>query len=462
MKKPSLVFWSILLMLLPAAFSSAANLPDVRVRPYKGRPTVFIDGKPNALPGYSTFGRSAWDNDLPLFYRHAMGVYYIEPPVLHWDGGPAIREDEKLGGGQISLDEMAARIIEGDPDAWIIVRFTPRAPGSWYEAHPEEYFLSEEFSVDEERAPSLASDLFWNTAAQVTESLIRHIESRPWASRVIGYANFQVTEGSHSSLHEGLLFDHNPLMLREWRRYLRQKYGSEDKLRAAYGNPGLTFAGMKIPSDKLRGPVPEVSQLDYWQNAKDNRPLRDYLELQALLWHKRFTMSQEAMNRAADRNVLLIHDCFKQTMQGWSNFGFFKYGQIREDFAWRLAYPETMSGSGHMNIAALFDTTGFSGLITPHDYQARGIGGVYEPEGIVDSIILRGKYFMSEMDTRTHLIKGNEIARAGSQKELAAITWRNLAASFTRGFNSYWMEFGGGWLRDNDIQALIERQADVI
>ncbi|MHB9030609.1 MAG: hypothetical protein ACYC9O_17730, partial [Candidatus Latescibacterota bacterium] len=57
---------------------------------------------------------------------------------------------------------------------------------------------------------------------------------------------------------------------------------------------------------------------------------------------------------------------------------------------------------------------------------------------------------------------GNEIARAGNQKELAAITWRNLATGFTRGFNSYWMEFGGGWLRNDDIQALIERQAEVI
>ena len=440
----------------------AGERPDVQVKTYKGRPVVFIDGAPNALAGYSTFGRNAWDKDLPLFYEHGMGVYFIEPPMMHWDGGPVILDNEQLTGNQISLDEMAERIIAGDPGAWIVVRFTPRAPYSWYVEHPEEYFMSDEFSVDAEHAPSLASDVFWNTAETVIEGVIRYVESRPWSNRVIGYANFQVTEGSHSALHEGMLFDHNPLMLKEYRAFLRNKYGSDAVLREAYGDSELSLATVMVPFDKLRGTIPEVSQLNYWQNARDNRALRDYLELQADLWHKRFTMSNEAMRRSVGRNVLLIHDCFKQTMQGWSNFGFFKYGKIREDFAWRLAYPETMSGSGHMNIAELFDTPGFSGLITPHDYQARGIGGVYEPEGIVDSIVLRGKYFMSEMDTRTYLIDGNEIARANDQKELTAITWRNLATSFTRGFSSYWMEFGGGWLRNGDIHALIDRQADVI
>jgi hypothetical protein len=149
-------------------------------------------------------------------------------------------------------------------------------------------------------------------------------------------------------------------------------------------------------------------------------------------------------------------------MQGWSNWGFFRYGKVREEFAWRLAYPETMSSSGHMMIASLFDTPGFDGLITPHDYQARGIGGVYEPEGIVDSTILRGKYFMSEMDTRTYLMDRNGIGQAADDREFAAITWRNLATSFTRGFNSYWMEFGRGWFRNESIQKVIGRQTEVI
>jgi len=50
-----------LLVFLAAAGLLAAAPPVVEVRVYKGRPTVFIDGKPDALPGFNTFGKAAFD-----------------------------------------------------------------------------------------------------------------------------------------------------------------------------------------------------------------------------------------------------------------------------------------------------------------------------------------------------------------------------------------------------------------
>jgi len=450
------------------AFSQTSPVrpPDVVVKPYRGKPTVFIDGTPTALTGYSTFGRAGFENDVPLFFRHDTAVYFIEPPVLNWtdDGRPAVDDrPELMTGNRISLDDMAGIVVEGDPDAWIIVRFTPRANEAWRREHPQEYFVTDDNApTPHVPTPSLASRVFREKMAEMSAGVIRWCESRPWAGRVIGYANFHVTEGTHGPVHQGWLFDHNPLMLERYRDYLRGKYGTVERLRAAWGDPSLTFATVQVPDDKLRGPVPEVSQLDYWQGGAANAPLRDYLELQAVLWRELFLEAGAAMESALDRNALLIHDCLKQTMQGWSNWGFFKYGGVRNEFAWRLAYPEGMAASGHIGIAPLFDAPGMDGLITPHDYQARGIGGVYQPEGIVDSAVLRGKYFMAEMDTRTWLMNGNGIGRAVDMKEFAAITWRNLATGFTRGFASYWMEFGGGWLRSDEMHDLIHRQIEVV
>ncbi|NQV02147.1 MAG: RNA methyltransferase, partial [Bacteroidia bacterium] len=71
-----------------------------------------------------------------------------------------------------------------------------------------------------------------------------------------------------------------------------------------------------------------------------------------------------------------------------------------------------------------------------HDYQARGIGGVFEPEGIADSIILRGKFFSCEMDSRSG---DTGISAARDVREWAAITWKNYATGWTRGFHTYWM-----------------------
>jgi hypothetical protein len=120
-----------------------------------------------------------------------------------------------------------------------------------------------------------------------------------------------------------------------------------------------------------------------------------------------------------------------------------------------------MAGSGNLGIASLFAGPGIDGLITPHDYQARGAGGVFEPEGIADSAVLRGKYMLCEMDTRTWA-GTDPIAPARDAAEFAAVTWRNVATGLTRGFTPYWMDVYQDWFAPPEIQATIDRQAAVL
>ncbi|MFA6470715.1 MAG: hypothetical protein WCU00_01635, partial [Candidatus Latescibacterota bacterium] len=230
----------------------------------------------------------------------------------------------------------------------------------------------------------------------------------------------------------------------------------------AYNDNTLTFDTVDIPKDKLRGQTADVANILYWQNAKDNRPLRDYLELQRELFLAYMRKNGEAMQGAVKRKILFLHDGLKQVMLGWSNFGFFDYPGGGQGYSWPFTYPETMAGSGSMDVMGLLDSPGFSGFITPHDYQARGIGGVYLPEGAADSCVLRGKYFYTEMDTRTWVRTKNEIGLARNVREYAANTWRNLATGWTRGFNSYWMEFGAGWFDPDEIRAVMHEQVRAI
>ena len=53
---------------------SQQTKPQVELRRHLGRPTVFIDSEPHPLPGYN-FHR----DHVPLFSKHKMGVYLIEP-----------------------------------------------------------------------------------------------------------------------------------------------------------------------------------------------------------------------------------------------------------------------------------------------------------------------------------------------------------------------------------------------
>lgn len=432
-----------------------AVAPQVEVRPHNGRPTVYIDGRPDALPGFNTFGKEPFERSMTLAYPANFGVYFITPQVTgmypetrFWIGDRI--DSNPLVAGPVNLfdlDEQAAHILKGAPNAWIIVRYGLFPPDSWAALHREEYFVADDGSAG--RVPSLASDIFLEAANRYSSALIRYCESRPWASRVIGYANFGVVEGLHDPAAKGWLYDHNPLMAGRWREFLKRKYGA-----------GYEKAG--IPRDKLRGPVPEVSNLLYWQNRTDNRELRDYLELQRALLVGSLRLFGEGMQSAVNRKVLFLHDALKQTMLGWSNYGFFNYPGAGGRYSWPLAYPEYIAASGSMGVTGLFGAPGFGGLITPHDYQARGIGGVYEPEGIADSVILRGGYFYSEMDTRTYQRTKNEIGLARNDREYAANTWRNLATGWTRGFNSYWMEFGAGWFDPPGIREVIRQQVRAI
>lgn len=473
----------------PDATPAWHDLPDVVVKTHRGRPTVFIDGEPRALAGFCPFYRTEfYENYMHEALKLGFELHFVD---IQWLGIPSddgVLEPRPLsrtrfwcgdeigsdpvvetGDDVFDVDKQAEFILAANPDAWLMVRFNHHPPNSWRQLHPSEFVVTEEGEVLD--TPSFASEPYWTAAARYCSAVVRHVESRPWARRVIGYANFQLVEGLYCPVLEGWLFDHNPAMLLRWREFLAGKYGTVEKLREAHQDDGLTFHNAAIPRDKLRGAIQEVCALHYWQPAAQNQPLRDYLELVKQFWHLRFSQICKAMRGAAERNVLMVHDALKQQMLGWNHHGFFNHG-APENISWNLLWPDLMAGSGHIGVAELFNAVpGFDGLLVPYDYHARGIGGTYETEGIPDSAILRGAYFFSEMDMRViedeRLGKHDGIGAARNEREMAAIAWRNFAGSFTRGFNSYWhhawtMHGLGGWIFRDEARNTLRRYAEVV
>jgi hypothetical protein len=459
-----------LLFLFPAgetaAESSMSEPASAEIKVHCGRPTIFVDGRPLPMALFSPAcaDPKRFEKTVGEFAAHKMGAYFItvrgiegedffETPF--WNGDRI--SEEPHGQWKLSLDQQAEYILKHDPGAYLIVRYAPFEPANWRALHPDQLAVSEE--GERLPCPSLASGLYWDCAARFGPAVVRYSESRPWGARIIGYWYGLRHEGSHEPLFRHLLFDHSELMIARWRAFLKTKYGTVERLRGVWRGKEATFEGVAVPKDKLRGPVPEVSNILYWQNAADNQPLRDYLELQRDLFHGGFRKIAGAMVKSTERKRFYVYDAFKQSMQGWTNFGFFD-----PNFSWPHAYAELMAGSGHMNVAKLLDLKSFDGVITPHDYQARGIGGIYEPEGCADSTVLRGKIFLSEMDTRSYNSDREKGAygTARDAQEFEAITWRNLAVSLTRGFHSYWMDVFTDWFGAPELHAVIERQVQVL
>lgn len=446
---------------------AAAEVPAIEVRPHNGRPMVFVGGQPQALPAYSpSWNAGLYSQSLPRFYPHKMGLYYISVPSMYgadifWNGDTIATEPAGAAPDAYkAIDEAALRTLAGDPGAHFIIRFFTHEPANWARLHPDQRFVTDDGTVLPH--PSLASDVFWSAGAELCCKMIRCYEARPWADRIIGYANFHRNEGVHEPVMKGWIFDHSPVMTARWRAYVRGKYKTEERLRAAHLNPGLTFETVDVPTDKLRGPHRKAVGQLYWQAPGENQPLRDYLELQRELFHQRFRQLCEAMHTATPRKVLFLHDALKQTMQGWNIQEFFDMAESTD-----FGAPDLNAGSGSMAVAPLLDLPGCDGLITPHDYQLRGMGGIFEPEGIADSVILRGKLFACEMDIRTYAnpnnpADGTNYGGARNLAEFEALTWRNLATALTRGFQLYWMDLRSDWFADQAMHSVIERQVQVL
>ena len=449
---------------MPTPPVDTAPRPRATVGPHRGKPVIFVDGEPLAFTAYSpTARRELFFEQTRRFLEHNTRVFFLRLPRAQspdfWANpfwvGDHITPAPQLPAAQVSLEEQAAFILNHRPDACLFIRFGPREPKSWLDAHPEEWFVTEEG----EPLPfaSLASQRYLDDSARYIETVVRWCESQPFARRVIGYWTGHKVEGSHEPVIQNWVFDHGPAMARQWRQYLRDRYGDDAALRTAWGRDDVSLDAPPLPRDPFRAPLPQVAAEPYWQAGPHGAAVRDYLDLTRRLFHAGFVAQADAHRRAADRPCVFVVDALKQVMQGWDNRSFFEPG-----VSWPVAYVDMLAGAGNVAVAPLLDHPGIDGLVTPHEYQARGVGGVYEAEAPADALVHRGQLFLCEMDTRSHHGRGDHYFAARDLKEFEAITWRNVAAGITRGFHSYYMDVHVDWFADPALHAVIHRQFEVI
>ena len=430
-----------------------------------GRPLLVHNGDPVSLAVYSPVSAKRWETfsrQVERFIERGCKVFFLTLPTLtswrqdfganpFWVGDTI--SSTPLGASTASLDEMASFILERQPEAKWFIRFNPTEPKSWLDLHPDECFRCE----DGERLPaaSMASRCYRQMVVKFGKAVVTHCQSHSWADRIIGYWYGPEQEGTPLNINRHWLYDQSECMLQEWREFLHRRYPSDAALARAYGDPCATRDTLPLPTDPLRKPLPEVARLPFWMNAVENRPLRDYLALLGELFARHTADVTEAMQTVLEPGQVLLYDMLKLPMQGWSISGFFDAA-----VHWPLHAPETMAGSGHRHVSKILELPGISGLVTPHDYQRRGPGGPYEPEGLADSTILRGKIFMVEMDIRSW--NGSDRhCPAQTVEEWASLSWRNLAASWTRGLQTYWMDVFEDWFAPESIQRILKDQIRV-
>lgn len=407
-------------------------------------PVVDIDPIPHSTP-------EQWLARCRDFRDSGVHTYTLQP--AHWVGhhfgesrfwrADGVYPDCAPDDEPFCVDKQATALLEMDPQATFFVRFGDQVPHAWFETNRDQMQLT--CTGDRPHQPSFASQKALDDICIFVRRVVAHCEAQPWADRVAGYLYYPGGEGISLMNCGGHFFDQALPMQAAFRDWVRAHYADEAALRAAWDDDSLTFDAVRVPTDAEWQTA--RTKTFHWIEGNQLQPMRDYVTLQRELfigWYR--TLIRVMVQALAVRPVLFGIDMAKVPMIGW-NMSLFWSGEGNMDFI------NMFTASGSIDVGELLDEPGLDLLVTPADYSARTVGYGFEPEGIADSLRLRGKAILTENDCRTFAPgEDHTLGAFRTPDEVRAGFLRNAAWSLSRGHIDYWMIAGGEYFHHPEVQ----------
>lgn len=419
-----------------------------------GRPAIVHNGKKLSYAMYSDpiangYTPEQWIARNRDFAGADIHIYTLQPYFLEGGWGncrfwtddgvyPDCSPDDDI----FCVDRQARGVIAEDPDAKLFVRFGDFFPNTWQKANPDHLQTGGPDPV-KMRQPSLASEKALRDLCIFIEKLVSYCYARDWGNRIIGYLYYPIGEGIILLNSSGYYFDQSKVMQEAFKKWVMGRYETEDRLRKAWKEDGISFDSVKVPADQEWNVLRE--KMENFSMAEELQKYRDYACLQRELflhWHRQVV---RAFRNAMGSDGVLGLDAAKQPMMGWElrlAFGGIAPGH---------EYINFFATSGSLDVGELLDEPGLDILVTPADYTARTVGYGWESEGLSDSLKLRGKTILVENDIRTFVPGRSEQDTLGAfltLKELQAGIIRHTAWALTRGHMDYWMTLGAEYFHD--------------
>jgi len=424
---------------------SAAALSSC-VRMHQGRPTLFINDEPwvplmyalTDVPG----GRWSWEEvpqrNIRLFAEAGVRLFQVDLFLEHvW-----------LEQGRFDLSRARQQIrgvLQVCPQAAVFIRFHVNAPRWWAAQHPEETTLYADAKakpddswglqriIQEDAATpvriSLASEKWLQACGEKVEQFCRELAATEEGARVAG---LQAAGGIYGEWHYWGLLKNEPdisePMQAHFRRWLRNKYGSDPALQKAWGHTQVTLADARVPllEERLqtrdgifRDPRTEPNLLDYYRCQHE-------LVADDILYFCRL------MRKSWPRPLAL---------------GAF-YGYYFSVFGREAA-------GGHLALQRILNSPDIDFLCGPNVYYPAHteVGDPYRSRGLLESIRLHGKLWLDEMDQQPYLKSVLDPGYADGVVNSVAHVRRNTLFSFTKGMGLWFYDFGAAGQRLNSTAA---------
>ena len=398
-------------------------MSTAKIDTHNGTPALEINGETFSLMAMTT--RIKDEEYLRGLRKAGVRVYFVFANTDWLRPGKSFDEtqDWREWGGFASFQSEAERLLRVVPDAYIIVRVGLHPPVSWMESHPDDLLRYSDgetmpcvinSEVHYDHVPgcySLCSDAWRKDGGEALMHFCEQVEQSPFADRVIGYFLgaggtsewYYVNQITEAGMNK--YADISPAFRKEYGRILREHYGTEEALRAAWKKDDATFENPGIP--------------DLHE--------REYVDIDKLIIHSLVTFecadridygihynNQEPTRKGVFLNVngyRHVYDFFNAWHEGTANT------MIHFARLLKTRNPETLVGSfyGSLGCTDYYGSSTTTGtrkildsgvvdfLAAPGVYNNRWPGGYVAQREVQDSFTLRKMLFLSEEDSRTHL-----------------------------------------------------------
>ncbi|MHB8997099.1 MAG: hypothetical protein ACYC63_17775 [Armatimonadota bacterium] len=419
------------------------------VKTFNGQPQFVVGGRPYAPLIHNG---SFWNPDASRFANFGKAGIHLQTLAIQLGPQPGSKNlvwDYPKDLDLSYLDRLLKKIASADPQAQVIVLVRCNLPRQWSLDHPEENFMTEDGQhvvsdghpkrlgtpeTPQEYWPqSYGSPLFIDATMQALRQIGEWVKTHESGKLVVGWMIAGGNDGQF--FNNGFpmqRLDHSPGQLRGFRQWLRSEYGTIEKLRAAWGDPQVTFGTATICTEAER----ESKGSMFHALKGPGRRVVDCVKFD---------------NIAPARAVRLFARALKKSVG-------------RPTFAMTY-YPDAVydQGSNKFALTELLMGNDIDAATAVQEYAPSrapgGTGGTNASWGVYR---LRNKIHIAEIDYRTYLSSmvgpiydveglGATLTAEGFRSQVM----RDIAASCARGMGTWFYDMGGIWYDDPPLWEVI-------
>ena len=401
---------------------------QARIDIASGAPRLLINGKPiRARMFYGGPSTASFNSQVELASEAGIDLITFENRL------PWLAPDKPLD--YKGMDLLLQRVLSECPKALLLPRIDMDPPAWWFQSHPDEAMTWEISHQDQpnkqKRLYAVPGQVYRRDACQQLDLLIRHLEEQ-FGDRIVGYhpCGQNTGEWFYQDTWGPFLNGYSKGDRREWRIWLKKRYGNNKTLRNAWKEKRITFDEAEVPTAEARHAAP----YGILRDPVEERKIIDFTEFQQELMAGCVCELAHTARLASSGRKLVV---------------FF--------FGYEFEFSTVKTGpavSGHYDLRQVLQCPDIDILCSPISYDDRKLGDNGSTMTTAESVSLAGKMWLTEDDTRTFLSKTTSYGGVQTLSETRQLLLRNTGQCALRNFATWWMDLGGtGWFNDPEIWA---------